>query len=1095
MKLKDFFNFKKKKEIKTDATSDEKINNNAVEYNNEYNKKKRKFKKRYIPLIILTVLIFVAIVARIYFNNGRVKKLIENIVYSTTDRKLEIGDFKYSILFPNIQIRDAVLYNSKNFNENKNISIDNLRLRFSLFSLFILKLNIKEFSIDNLYIDMFTDESGNWNLPDLPPSKPKIKDTNKEPFNIGKLDFLKLKADIENIRINNLSFKADSLSHITNKPNNGLIASLSNFNLHLDIHTKRFPLSKAISVYAPEILQDIDIKSFISESLTYNDINTLFKDNPLFNLNINNSDNKDEILIKFDFEIDKPDFKYSGVEKEDMQAAFNLLARYDIKNQSVYIDNISSELLNDEILKIIVSATEIFGDNIGINLDTLYAKIDLKKVNSLTSIFMPSLGLNMSGLINANAEKSSGTINNIDNNLNLSLEKINLSMSNLIAINNLNSITKINYNFNKNKISSEDIKVNHNTTIDRVFALNRYMINKTDLSLRAFSSLNGLLKIAPAISSPEKKSDTVIYLDNLSTKYINSDIIANGEIKFDEPTDLNISIKSVPLAQLSGGIARGSLNADLNIFGDLITDIDASLNGLVNNFSYNLSGEVSSTAKAKLKLLANADLISQTVKVSELNLDLDNFLNFKSYLDLEGMGLKKGFVNIHTLRIAPYSMKRWLSPKFSELLDNMPFDDDVKITSVLGYNLSLENTFASFTNYSTFYASEEQYKLQDIFMQADADVNFGENLYANIRKFNLESPTNNLKVRLDGYFTPIIKNANLNYEIGLNTDNLYLPFGVEIGGLLSLIGNLKNNIANGDLIADDFFVNMDSPDKMSIVLRGLKSDIDYNFDLTPTQNQVISTAARYTPLISQVPNLFFEQFRIYLKIAPFIDDSIRITDFSSAVKVQGHGITIQDLKSSLYIGGEKFDDNLFLQSISNNTAPRRGAIHLPWLNLDLGSFKASTIKYDMRILASDINFKYLLSPENRSKINDDKLLVNLTGDISGIGINPLSSIKPATFFVGISKMSTEFSKFLIEMIRPINPGISTVENIVQFGYDPNSVEFSISANKVFTTFYFRDQNLDKASQQKQQLIAFEGDKFGLEPMPFSDVISYLEGNN
>ena len=1086
MKLKDLF--KKKNKTETDSASETNIENNNI-------KSKKKFKKRYIPLIILIVLIFAIIGARIYFNNERVKNLIENIVYSSMNRKLEIGDFKYSILFPNIQISEATLYNSTNFNEAQNISIDNLRLRFSLFSLFLLKLNIKEFSIDNLYINMFTDESGNWNLPDLPPSEPKIKDTNKAPFDFHKLDFLKLKADIENIRINNLSFKADSFSFITNRPNNGLIASLSNFNLHLDIHTKRFPLSKAISVYAPEILKDIDIKSFISDSLTYNDSKTSFKDNPLFNLNIDNSNNENEILVKFDFEIDKPDFKYNGIKKEDMQAAFNLLTRYNITNQSVYVDNISSELLNDEILKIVASASEIFSDNIGIDLDTLYAKIDLQKVNSLTSIFMPSLGLNMSGLVNANAEKTAGTINNIDNNIDLSLEKINLSMPNLISVNNLNSLTKVNYNYNKNKTSSEDIKVNHNTTIDRVFALNKYMVNETDLSLRVVSSLNGLLGIAPAISEPEKKSDTVVYVDNISTKYINSDIKINGEVKFDEPTDLNINLKSLPLANLSGGIARGSLNADLNVFGNLINDIDATLNGIVNNFSYNLSGEVSSTAKAKLKMLANADLLSQTIKVSELNLDLDNFLNFKSYLDLEGMGLKKGFVNIHTFRIAPYSMKRWLSPKFAELLDNMPFDDDVRITSALGYNLSLENTFASFTNYSTFYATEEQYKLQDIFLQADADVNFGENLHANIRKFNLESPTNNLKVSADGYFTPVIKNADLNYEIGLDTENLYLPFGMEIGGLLSLIGNLKNNIASGDLIADGFFVNMDSEDKMSIVLRGLKSDIDYNFDLTPTQNQVVSTATRYTPLISEVPNLFFEQLRVYLKIAPFIDDSIRITDFSSAVKVQGHGITIQDLKSSLYIGGEKFDNDLFLQSISNGTAPRRGAIHLPWLNLDLGSFNARTIKYDMRILASDINFKYLLSPENRSRIDDEKLLVNLTGDISGIGISPLSSIKPATFFVGISKMSTEFSKFLIEMIRPINPGISTVENIVQFGYDANAVEVSISANKVFTTFYFRDQNLDKASQQKQQLIAFEGDKFGLEPMPFSDVISYLEGNN
>ena len=368
------------------------------------------------------------------------------------------------------------------------------------------------------------------------------------------------------------------------------------------------------------------------------------------------------------------------------------------------------------------------------------------------------------------------------------------------------------------------------------------------------------------------------------------------------------------------------------------------------------------------------------------------------------------------------------------------------------------------------------------------------NLYANIREFNLQSPTNKLKVYVDGYFTPVIKNANLNYNVGLDTDSLYLPFGIEIGGLFDVNGNLKNNIANGVFKTDKFFANMDSPDKMSIVLKGLTSNIDYHFDLTPTKNETLVTATRYTPLISQVPNIYFEQLRVYLKIPPFVDDSIRIRDFSSSIKVQGHGVTIQDLKSSLYIGGEKFDDNLFLASISNNTAPRRGAIHAPWINVDLGSFNTSTIKYDMRVLASDINFKYLLTPENREKINDEKLLVNLTADVAGVGISPLNNIRPTTFFVGISKMSTEFSKFLIEMIRPINPGISTVENIVQFGYDPNSVEFSISANKVFTTFYFRDQNLDKASQQKQQLIAFEGDKFGLEPMPFSDVISYLEGN-
>ena len=74
------------------------------------------------------------------------------------------------------------------------------------------------------------------------------------------------------------------------------------------------------------------------------------------------------------------------------------------------------------------------------------------------------------------------------------------------------------------------------------------------------------------------------------------------------------------------------------------------------------------------------------------------------------------------------------------------------------------------------------------------------------------------------------------------------------------------------MIADNFFANMDSPDKMSILLKGLDSNIDYHFDLTPNKNQVVSTAARYNPLTSQVPNLFIDQLRVYLKIPPFIDD-------------------------------------------------------------------------------------------------------------------------------------------------------------------------------------------------------------------------------
>ncbi|KLI32613.1 AsmA family protein [Brachyspira hyodysenteriae] len=1087
--MKNFFKRKEKTEISSEQE------------NKDNNKKKRRFKKRYIPLILLFLIVVGIAGARIYFNNERMKNLIENIVYSATNRKLEIGDFKYGLLFPKVEMSNVVLYNSDNFNNEENIKIDNFRLKFSLFSLFFLKLHVQDLSIDNLYVYMFTDESGNWNLPDMPPSEPKEEDTNKEPFDFSKLDFLKLKADVENIRINNLALKADSKSFLTNVPNNGLIASLSNYNLHLDLHTKRFSLSQVMGISAPEVLKDIYLKSFISNSLAYNDSSIFFNDNPLFNLDVSypknpdGTENKDEIIITFDFEIDDPNFSYNGKKRDDMQFAAHFLARYNIRTQSVSIENLSSELLNDEILKVIASANQIFSGNIGVNLDTLYARLNLDKINGLAAMFVPSLGINMSGMVNVDADKSSGTINNLTNTINVVLDKINFSMGDTIAVNNLNSRTKLNFAFNPNNISREDIKLDHNTTIDRVTALKLYRFSNTDVSFRVLSSLDGALGVLPAINDPNKKSDTVLYIDNVSSKYINSDIKVNGAVKFDDPTDLNINVTSLPIANFSGGLARGSLNLDVHVFGQMINDINTTVNGIIRNFSYNLNGEVSSTATAKLNVLANADLLSQDVKVTELNFDLDNFLNFRSNLDLEGLGLKGGFVNISTLRIAPYAMKNWLSTKLSEILDSLPFEDDIKMTSALGYNLSLDDKFATVTNFSTFYVTEKQYKLQDVTMKVDADVNFGENLYADIREFNLQSPTNKLLVHVNGYFTPIIKNADLNYNVGLDTDNLYLPFGIEIGGLFNVNGNLKNNIADGVFKTDKFFANMDSPDKMSIVLKGLTSNIDYHFDLTPTDNEVTATATRYTPLIEQIPNVFFEQLRVYLKVTPFIDDSIRLRDFSSYVKVQGHGLTIQDLKSSIYIGGEKFDDNLFLTSISNNTAPRRGAIHLPWLNVDLGSFNTSTIKYDMRVLASDINFKYLLAPENREKINDEKLLVNLTADIAGVGVSPLNNIKPTTFFVGISKMSTEFSKFLIEMIRPINPGISTVENIVQFGYDPNSVEFSISANKVFTTFYFRDQNLDKPNQQKQQLIAFEGDKFGLEPMPFSDVISYLEGGN
>ena len=116
--MKKFLTFFKKKEKNISEPASD---------NTENNKKKRRFKKRYIPLIILFVLIIGVICARIYFNNERVKNLIQDIVYSSMNRKLEIGDFSYGLLFPKVEMSNVILYNSSNFNNEENIKIDNFR--------------------------------------------------------------------------------------------------------------------------------------------------------------------------------------------------------------------------------------------------------------------------------------------------------------------------------------------------------------------------------------------------------------------------------------------------------------------------------------------------------------------------------------------------------------------------------------------------------------------------------------------------------------------------------------------------------------------------------------------------------------------------------------------------------------------------------------------------------------------------------------------------------------------------------------------------------------------------------------------------------
>lgn len=116
MGIKDIF---KKKNIKKDSSENKESSlENSTKENNA---KKRRFKKRYIPLIIICVLIIAVIGARIYLNNDRVKTIVENVVYSSLNRKLVIEKFSYGLLFPKIEASNITLYNSTNFNEAENL--------------------------------------------------------------------------------------------------------------------------------------------------------------------------------------------------------------------------------------------------------------------------------------------------------------------------------------------------------------------------------------------------------------------------------------------------------------------------------------------------------------------------------------------------------------------------------------------------------------------------------------------------------------------------------------------------------------------------------------------------------------------------------------------------------------------------------------------------------------------------------------------------------------------------------------------------------------------------------------------------------------
>lgn len=1089
---------KKNKETASSQTeTGENTEKNTIENENSNNKKNKKRgflkgKKRYIPLIMLIFIVFVSICGRVYFSNNRVKNILENFSKNSLKRKLEIGRLKYSILFPKLYLSDITIYNSSNFGEKENIKIDSVKVRFSVFSLFTLKLHIKEFIIDSPNIKLFTDRYGNWNIPDLPPSETKKKKPESEPFDFNKLDFLKLKVVIENIRLNNLSVNADSLSTL---PNKGLYTSVHDFNFQFDLKTKRFPISSVMGVNAPKVIDNLRVNLFLNEAnseVQFKDKSTLLYSKPVLNFLVESA-KTNNFNVVFNFNIEDKGFIIEN-KSQSVQVGTKLDIAYNADNYDLSINNISVSLFNEEILKIVVYLQNILSENIALEIDTLFANMNLDKIKPLTDVFLKDMNLGLSGIISLNTQKTKGTVEDLKNKIDLSFNRVYFSLSDTIKAENINALMNINYNFSKSVTRSDDLKINNNMTADSITIATLPAFKNLTFNFDSISSLNGLLSAVETFGDDGKTSDAIVEITELKANALKANVMLDGLLRFDDPIDLNLNVENFPLSEFTGGLARGALSLNGKIGGKLLGNIIPNLNGTIRNFSYNLNGDVSSTAQAKIAFLGNVNINTQNVSLNTFSIMLDRFFTFKIQGELESFGLNGGYINIYQTRIAPYGLKRFLSPNIKAILNGLPFEDDINIASSLKYTLSMNNSYASVTNLTKIEVTEEKYNLKDLTIKIDSDVSFGENVLANIRHFSIESATNNLLVKLVGLATPNTAKADLKYEIKLDTKSIYFPFNIETGGFFNLVGSLSKNVAKGQLLSKNFFVDMKSTGAMSLYLEDFNAETDYNFYFEkPITTHTQVTPARYTPLTKDKPNMFFKQLKVNLKITPFIDDAIRIVDFQTSFKIEGHGLTIRDLQSDLYIGGERFDDELFFMSITNNTAPKKGAIYLPWMNIDLGNFKSDSIRYDIRMLASDINLKYLLPPESRSKIDDEKLLINFTGDIAGIGVAPLNIMRFNTFFVGISKMSTEFSKFLIEMIRPLNPGISAVENIVQFGYDPNSVEFSISDNKVFTTFYFRDQNLDKPNQQKMQLIAFEGDKFGLEPMSFSDVISYLEG--
>ncbi len=143
-------------------------------------------------MLVAIIIAAVPIVRFAVFTDKKVEGIVLSVLNNSLGRDVKVSSFKYSLLATGVEIEDIVIYNSDKFGSKENVTIGKINVALSIPSLLMLRANIKDISLEDINIYLFTDENGNWNIPDLKESEKEEKiEEYKEPFDLTKLDFIK----------------------------------------------------------------------------------------------------------------------------------------------------------------------------------------------------------------------------------------------------------------------------------------------------------------------------------------------------------------------------------------------------------------------------------------------------------------------------------------------------------------------------------------------------------------------------------------------------------------------------------------------------------------------------------------------------------------------------------------------------------------------------------------------------------------------------------------------------------------------------------------------------------------------------------------